>query len=308
VRLFLCCQANLFEFKLNPIIKFSFILEPLIKTLSGKMGTENHIGTIFNIQRFAIHDGPGIRTTVFFKGCPLRCWWCHNPESHKTLPEKIDGCNLRRGFDQTFTLNKDDVGKEFTVDELIYEILKDRIFYDESSGGVTFSGGEPLMQSEFLSEILNECKSRGIHTTVDTSGFVSSEIIKVAAINTDLFLYDLKIMSDDLHQKCTGVSNQLILKNLIELDQLNKKIILRIPIVPELTDTNENLFAIRGFVSYLKNVIEVDLLPYHRAGEGKYIKYGKENKMKETKSPDVQHLENIKQIFSELNCKIKIGG
>ena len=122
-------------------------------------------GIIFNIQRFALHDGPGIRTTVFFKGCPLRCWWCHNPESHKILPEKFDGCNLRRGFDQSFSMNKDELGKEFSVDELMSEILKDRIFYDESSGGVTFSGGEPLMQPEFLMEALTECKSSGVHTT-----------------------------------------------------------------------------------------------------------------------------------------------
>jgi pyruvate formate lyase activating enzyme len=265
-------------------------------------------GIIFNIQRFALHDGPGIRTTVFFKGCPLRCWWCHNPESHKILPEKFDGCNLRRGFDQSFSMNKDELGKEFSVDELMSEILKDRIFYDESSGGVTFSGGEPLMQPEFLMEALTECKSSGVHTTVDTSGFASVDIIQKAAENTDLFLYDLKLMNDDLHQKYTGVSNQLILKNLIELDQLHKKIIIRIPIIPELTDTNENLFAVRGFISDLKNVIEVSLLPYHKTGEGKYKKYDKENKMNGTETPDTKHLNNIKQFFSELNCKVKIGG
>jgi pyruvate formate lyase activating enzyme len=265
-------------------------------------------GIIFNIQRFAIHDGPGIRTTVFFKGCPLRCWWCHNPESHKILPEKFDGCNLRRGFDQSFSMNKDEVGKEFSVDELMAEIIKDRVFFEESSGGVTFSGGEPLMQPDFLVNLLNECNTSGIHTTIDTSGFAPSEILKETAINADLFLFDLKLMNDDLHQKYTGVSNQLILKNLIELDQLNKKIIIRIPIVPDLTDTNENLFAIRGFISYLKNVSEVNFLPYHRAGEGKYLKYHKENKMDKTDSPASTSLDNIKLFFNELNCKVKIGG
>jgi pyruvate formate lyase activating enzyme len=272
------------------------------------METRSSAGIIFNIQRFALHDGPGIRTTVFFKGCPLRCWWCHNPESHKILPEKFNGCNLRRGFDQSFSVNKDEVGKEFSVDELIIEILKDKIFYEESSGGVTFSGGEPLIQPEFLMEALTECKSSGVQTAVDTSGFASGEILKNAAEYTDLFLYDLKLMNDDLHQKYTGVSNQLILKNLIELDQLHKKIIIRIPIIPELTDTNENLFAVRGFISDLKNVIEVSLLPYHKTGEGKYKKYGKENKLNGTETPDTKHLNNIKQFFSELNCKVKIGG
>jgi pyruvate formate lyase activating enzyme len=265
-------------------------------------------GIIFNIQRFAIHDGPGIRTTVFFKGCPLRCWWCHNPESHKILPEKFDGCNSRRGFDQSFSIKKDEIGKEISVDELIGEIVKDRIFYEESSGGVTFSGGEPLMQPEFLIELLKECKSTGIHSAIDTSGYASSEIINDVAPYADLFLYDLKLVNDDDHQHYTGVSNQIILKNLIELDQLGKKIIIRIPIVPELTDTNENLFAIRGFISDLNNIIEVDLLPYHRAGEGKYKKYGKENKMGGTESPDIKNLRNIRQFFSELNYKVKIGG
>lgn len=265
-------------------------------------------GTIFNIQRFAIHDGPGIRTTVFFKGCPLRCWWCHNPESHKTLPEKIEGCNLRRGFDQSFSMGKDEVGKEISVDELVNEIVKDKIFYEESDGGVTFSGGEPLMQPEFLIELLKECNSNGIYSAIDTSGYADTEIINQVAPYSDLFLYDLKMMNDEFHQKYTGVSNQLILKNLIELDQLGKKIILRIPIVPEITDSEENLRSIRGFVSYLNNLIEVNLLPYHRIGEGKYKKYGKENKMDNTESPDSKNLENIKQFFSELKCRVKIGG
>jgi pyruvate formate lyase activating enzyme len=272
------------------------------------MDYKNHTGIVFNIQRFAIHDGPGIRTTAFFKGCPLRCWWCHNPESHKILPEKINGCNTRRGFDQSFSMNKDEIGKEFSVDELMNEIVKDKIFFEESGGGITFSGGEPLMQSEFLTELLFECKSAGIHSTVDTSGYASTDIINKVAKDTDLFLYDLKLFNDDDHQKYTGVSNQTILKNLIQLDQLGRKIIIRIPIVPELTDTNENLFAIRGFISYLNNVIEVNLLPYHRAGEGKYKKYGLENKMVKIESTSATKIENIKLFFSELNCKVKIGG
>jgi pyruvate formate lyase activating enzyme len=272
------------------------------------MPLDSKRGIIFNIQRFAIHDGPGIRTTVFFKGCPLRCWWCHNPESHKILPEKFDGCNLRRGFDQSFTMNKDEIGKEFSVDDLMNEIVKDKIFYDESNGGVTLSGGEPLMQHKFLSQVLKECKNNRINSAVDTSGYASTEIMKEISEDADLFLYDLKLMRDDLHQKYTGVSNQLILKNLIDLDKLNKKIIIRIPIVPELTDTNENLFAIRGFISDLTNVEEVNLLPYHKAGEGKYRKYGKENKMVDTDSPENKNLENIKMFFSELDCRVKIGG
>ncbi|MBT8383629.1 MAG: glycyl-radical enzyme activating protein [Ignavibacteria bacterium] len=272
------------------------------------MQNNSHRGIIFNIQRFAIHDGPGIRTTVFFKGCPLRCWWCHNPESHKILPEKFDGCNLRRGFDQSFSMEKDEIGKEISVDELVNEIVKDRMFFDESSGGATFSGGEPLMQPEFLIESLKECKSNGVHSVVDTCGYASSEIINEVAPYTDLFLYDLKLMNDDDHEKYTGVSNQVTLKNLVSLDQLGKKIIIRIPIVPDITNTNENLFALRGFISDLKNVMEINLLPFHRVGEGKYAKYDIENKMGDVESPESASLENTKQFFSELNCKVKIGG
>jgi pyruvate formate lyase activating enzyme len=164
------------------------------------------------------------------------------------------------------------------------------------------------MQAEFLNSLLIQCKSFGIHSAVDTSGYTSVYILNQVAPNADIFLFHLKLMNDDDHQKYTGVSNQIILKNLLELDQLGKKIVIRIPIVPEITDTNENLFAIRGFISHLNNVIEVNLLPYHRAGEGKYEKYGKENKMNNTKSPELINLENIKQFFSELKCKVKIGG
>lgn len=272
------------------------------------MTDTQQIGIIFNIQRFAIQDGPGIRTTVFFKGCPLRCWWCHNPESHKSLPERVEGCNLRRGFDQSFSMQKDEIGKEISVGELMNEIVKDKIFFEESSGGVTFSGGEPLMQPEFLIELLKECKSKGIHSAVDTSGYADIEIIQQVAPYSDLFLFDLKLMNDDDHQKYTGVSNQVILRNLSELNQLGKKIIIRIPIVPDLTNADENLRAIRGFISYLNNLVEVNLLPYHRAGEGKYKKYGKENKMNDTKSPDTKSLEAIKELFNGLKCKVKIGG
>ena len=271
--------------------------------------TNNQLtGIIFNIQRFTINDGPGIRTTVFFKGCHLRCWWCHNPESHKILPEKIEGCNIRRGFNQSFSMDEDEIGKEISVEQLMNEIVKDKIFFEESDGGVTFSGGEPLMQPEFLTELLKECNSTGIHSAVDTSGYADTEIINQVAPYSDLFLFDLKLMNDDDHQKYTGVSNQAILRNLSELDQMGKKIIARIPIVPGVTDSDDNLYAIRGFISYLNNLIEVNLLPYHRAGEGKYKKYGKDNKMTDTQSPDLNRLEEVKQLFSELKCRVKIGG
>ena len=157
------------------------------------MPNNSQNGIIFNIQRFAIHDGPGIRTTVFLKGCPLRCWWCHNPESHKLLPEKFDGCNLRRGFDHSFSMDKDEIGQEISVDDLTNEINKDRMFYDESSGGVTFSGGEPFMQLDFLLEVLTGCKNRDINTVIDTSGYAPWNSFENVLEYTDLFLFDLKI-------------------------------------------------------------------------------------------------------------------
>jgi pyruvate formate lyase activating enzyme len=275
------------------------------------MRTKPKRGIIFNIQRFAIHDGPGIRTTIFFKGCPLNCWWCHNPEGQKLTPEPAasePGCSIRKSFDHTFLDDKNFIGKEMSVAELISYIEKDRIFYEESGGGVTFSGGEPLMQPDFLIELLKECKSKDIHTVVDTSGFAEEKKIAKVAPQVDLFLYDLKIINDEDHLKYTGVSNQLILKNLVKLDELGKKIVIRIPIVPDITDTNVNLFAIRGFISYLKNILEVDLLPYHKTGDGKYKRFGMENKLDKVLSPEKERMENIKQFFSVLPCKVKIGG
>ncbi len=229
------------------------------------------------------------------------------PFSLKAVHFDAGGATILKAT-KSFTMNKDEIGKEISVDELMNEISKDRVFYEESSGGVTFSGGEPMMQPEFLIESLKECNALGIHSAVDTSGYTSEGVIDRVSSYADLFLFDLKLMNDDVHEKYTGVSNQIILKNLIELDQLGEKIIIRIPVVPEITDTNENLFAIRFFISYLNNVIEVNLLPYHRAGEGKYIKYGRESKMGDTVSPERKNLENIRDFFSESKYKVKIGG
>jgi len=265
-------------------------------------------GVIFDLKRFAIHDGPGIRTTIFFKGCPLRCWWCHNPESHKLLPEKFDGCNTRRGLNHPFSPNEDEVGTEVTVDEIINEIGKDRIFYDESGGGVTFSGGEPLMQLDFLQELLTICNEYGIHTALDTSGYSSKDALQKIINFPDLFLFDLKMMNDELHQKYTGVSNKRIHQNLKTIDDAGKNIFIRIPVVPETTDSKENLIATRELISTLNNVLEIALLPYHRAGEGKYKKFTKENKLTNILIPENGYMERIKKYFIELNCKVKIGG
>jgi pyruvate formate lyase activating enzyme len=283
-------------------------LDSILNTSPIKNEIQATTGIIFDLKRFAIHDGPGIRTTIFFKGCPLHCEWCHNPESHKLLPEKFDGCNVRRGLNHALSSKYDEVGKEVSVEDLIMEVEKDRIFYDESGGGVTFSGGEPLMQPDFLQVLLTICNESRIHTVVDTSGYSSKDALQKLIDLPDLFLFDLKMMNDELHTKYTGVSNKRIHQNLKTIDDAGKDIFIRIPVVPGITDSIENLIATRELISTLNNVLEIDLLPYHRAGEGKYKKFSKENKLDSIVIPENGNLERIKKIFSELNCKVKIGG
>lgn len=215
---------------------------------------------------------------------------------------------MRRGINHSLSGEEDEVGRTVTVEEIITEIEKDRIFYEESGGGVTFSGGEPLMQPEFLIELLEECKNYNFHSTIDTSGYASSEIIKSIAPHTNLFLYDLKLMDVEEHKKYTGVSNSRIHQNLEILDRLGKKIIIRIPVVPGITDSEENLIQLRDFISNLKNILGIDLLPYHQAGEGKYKKFRRESRLGNITIPGNGYIEKIKEKFSGLNCKVKIGG
>lgn len=269
---------------------------------------ENISGVIFDIKRFAIHDGPGIRTTIFFKGCPLRCWWCHNPESHKILPEKFNGCNFLNNINHSLSSQYDEVGREVTIPELMKEIEKDSVFYEESGGGVTFSGGEPTMQPDFLLLLLKGCKEAGFHATVDTSGLAPTKIFKKIIDYTDLFLYDLKLMNDDLHKKYTGVSNDLIYKNLKWLDKNDQKICVRIPIVPGITDSQENISETISFLINLENILEINLLPYHRAGEGKYPRFKKENNLSHIPTPENGYMKKVVDQFKTLPHKIKIGG
>ena len=235
-------------------------------------------GKIFEIKRFAVHDGDGIRTTAFFKGCPLRCVWCHNPEGLSPKTEeafyrhKCIGCGecRRNGFTSADCLGEARVtyGREVTVDELFDRLTEDRAFYESSGGGVTLSGGECLMQADFCRELLKRLKGEGIHTAVDTSGYAPRASLDKVIPYTDVFLYDLKAYAPTTHKKCTGVSNEIILENLRYLDSLGKKIEIRIPYVPEYNDGEMEKMA--EFIATLKNVQKIRILPYHNHAATKY--------------------------------------
>lgn len=251
--------------------------------------------TIFDIQRNSFVDGPGIRTTVFFKGCNLKCKWCHNPESQSFEKQmmfyqnKCTGCGKCKDICQNNLKTCDlcgkciDIcpsnarricGKEYTVDEVLKTICKDKAFYENSGGGVTFSGGECMLHIDFLKELLKKCKGNGIHTAVDTAGSVPWQNFEKIMPYTDLFLYDVKCFSETLHIEGTGSSNKLILENLKKLsDNFKGCIIIRIPIIPGFNDYVEEIVQISEF---LKNIHynAIEILPYHKMGENKYSALG----------------------------------
>ena len=240
---------------------------------------------IFEIKRFAVHDGDGIRTTVFFKGCPLRCVWCHNPEGLTATPQiahyahKCIGCGecQKDGFTPEDCLGDARViyGRKITVDELLPILLEDKAFYDNSGGGVTLSGGECLVQADFCAALLRRLKAEGIHTAVDTCGFVSREALDKVLPYADVFLYDIKAFDEDVHIRCTGQSNKLILENLKYLDSLGKSIEIRIPYVPEYN--SDQVEKIASFLSGLHNVTKIRVLPYHNYAGSKYAALHIEN-------------------------------
>ena len=264
-----------------------------------------------------MHDGPGVRTTVFLKGCPLRCAWCHNPESQSPTPQmlfyrsKCTGCGKCRekcpnALEKCELCGKCTIycphdareicGKEYTVDEALKEILKDKAFYETSGGGVTFSGGECMLQIEFLTKILKACKENGIHTAVDTAGHVPYERFEQILPYTDLFLYDVKCFDSDKHRQYTGVENQLILKNLKRLLAKSTPVWIRIPIIPTVNDTEEELQRIKEYLSSCGIPEKVELLPYHAMGEHKYAAIGKETQIFSV--PGEEKMKHLKNIFS----------
>ena len=263
-------------------------------------------GLIFDIRRFTVHDGPGIRTTVFFKGCPLRCQWCHNPESQVLDTEETIKTII---LDNRTFRKKEIAGRWMTPNEVIQEIEKDRPFYDESHGGVTFSGGEPLMQPDFLSDLLDRIKAKGIHTVLDTSGYTSRANFLSVIDKPDLFHYDIKLINNTDHQNYTGVSNRRILENLLLLCENGKNVILRFPVIPGITDTRKNIDGVRELVIKVKDHIhEIDLLPWHGLANSKYKRFNKPNKLGKTRDLKKEDLAWISEEFGKCGVKVKLGG
>ncbi len=260
-------------------------------------------GIIFDIKRFALQDGPGIRTTVFLKGCPLRCIWCHNPESQEAQPEP-------RGDFQSKTSslfikkNPDQIGSHVTVDEVMDEVRKDILFYEESSGGVTFSGGEPLLQENFLFGLLHRCKADGIHTAVDTCGYAEYWIFKKINSLVDMYLYDLKINDENLHFKYTGVSNQIIKNNLKSLVTDHENVIVRIPLIPDVVVNELNLEKIAQFLTSLNYTPPVEFLPYNKFGEGKYKKLQRKKLFPVADSSSSMNIDDVVSLFESFGIAV----
>lgn len=264
------------------------------------------MGIVSDIKRFTVHDGPGIRTTVFLKGCPLSCLWCHNPESISA-----DKCSVTKAIQvgtHTFT-EAETIGSEMSVAEVMTELKKEKVFMEQSSGGVTFSGGEPLFQSDFLQELLVGAKAEQMHTTIDTSGYSGWDTLDKIAEFTDLFLFDIKMIEDEQHQKYTGVSNKIILENLEKLNRKGKRIWVRIPVIPDVNFTQTNIEQTILFLSKLENSVElISLLPFHNIAAHKYRKLGIDNTFVGKNSLDKSQLEPIKSLFESNGFTVKIGG
>ena len=297
---------------------------------------------IFDIKRYAINDGPGIRIVIFLKGCNLNCAWCHNPEGISSVLERMYApvkC-LKCGTcviccpQKALTLTPEGIvtdaelcklcgqcadvcptiaielsGKQRTITQIMDEIEKERIFFDQSGGGVTFSGGEPLFHAEFLIELLDQCGGRAIHRAVDTAGLSNTSVLLEVAKRTDLFLYDLKMMNSERHQKWTGVPNEKILENLKVLSRTGAKIIIRIPLIGGVNDDEVNITETARFISRLSGEPKtVNLLPYHKIAQNKYDKLGRKDEFRLLNEPTKEAQLRTIAIFQEFGIEASIGG
>ncbi len=299
---------------------------------------------ITNIQKFSIHDGDGIRTSVFFKGCPLKCEWCHNPETQRYEremqfdPGKCTGCGacVKACPSQALTMKdgrpvldkeactlcgrcenycpagiREIVGREYTVKELVKELMKDQIFYEDSGGGVTLSGGEVMtMDMDYILAVARELKRQDITLTIDTCGYVQYERFQALLPYVNTFLYDVKVMDPELHKKYIGADNKLILENLVRLAKDGARIYIRIPTIKEVNGNEKNM---RETIAFLKehdiHPAQVNLLPYHDTGSGKYPKLDMEYKGTDLHAPDKEEMKNFVQLFADAGfANTKIGG
>jgi pyruvate formate lyase activating enzyme len=298
-------------------------------------------GVIFDIKKYAIHDGPGIRTTVFFKGCLLSCHWCHNPESLSRTTQRLYreerciGCMecVKACPNNALTANENGpkwltancaycktcarvcpaqavefIGKTMSVEDVVAEITKDTLFYDESRGGVTFSGGEPLMQPSFLMELLKACGNLDLHRTVDTCGYADTRTLLNIATHVELFLYDLKHMDPQKHYRYTGVSNEMILTNLKCLSRQGARIIIRLPVIPGINNDKENIERTGAFLSSLAGVSQVNILPYHHTAKAKYKDLDMKYTAADIERPDQDHLKSIARQLEKYDLQVNIGG
>ncbi len=300
------------------------------------MKHQNNTLNIFDVQRFALHDGPGIRTTVFLKGCPLNCVWCHNPESKKALPQlgflakKCIGCGLcaevcPQGVHKTDAVKGHTIdysrcakcgrcvsacpnkalkifGRKAAVDEIIQDVLKDRDFYRRSGGGLTVSGGEAMMQFEPLLKLVKQAKENNIHVCLDTCGYAPSDNYKKIAAYVDVFLFDYKLTDSAAHKKYTGVDNGLILRNLKCLCDIGAKIYLRCPIIPGINDTNEHYQAIAKISRQYKNIEQVNLMAYHDMAKGKTAQIGESYSLPDIKTVSAEQKKAMYKQVESCGC------
>jgi len=306
------------------------------------MVDDGSVGWVFNIQRYSVHDGPGIRTTVFLKGCPLRCLWCSNPESQRPepqivfWPDRCIGCDACRAACPRSTIAIDEagyrrvlaercdgcgqcvetcyaeaveqVGRSMTVEEVLAAVEADHPFYDQSGGGMTLSGGEPLAQPEFSLRLLRGAQQRGIHTVLETCGHAPWDVWQSLLPHVDLILYDVKDIDPDRHRHNTGVSNELILDNLERLSSAGVSLIVRRPVIPGYNDDVESIHALARFAGGLGTVHEIDLLPYHRFGRDKYKRLGRNYAMGDATSLQEEDVIGLRDILASYGFRVKIGG
>lgn len=302
---------------------------------------QTRTGTLFAIKRYALHDGPDLRVTVFLKGCPLACLWCHNPEGMRpgpeivSLPDKCAGCGecvpacphdaLSAGAggierdaalctacgtcaEVCPALSHEAIGRRWTVEEVVAEIEKELPFFEGTRGGVTFSGGEPLAQPDFLEALLDACGRQSLHRAVDTSGFAPAETVRRIAARADLFLFDLKHMDPTAHRRATGVDNALILDNLRLVASTGTEIRLRLPLVPGINDDEDNVRRTGLFAASLPGVRGIDVLPYHAAARGKYAKLGRPYPGRDIPAPDPARVDRAVNILQDCGLAVRIGG